>query len=81
MTRPDLLTDHELAALCLLARGHTHTQIAAILKVKPETAGWLLHRTQTALRARTLPHTIAVAYETGLLGQPRAADELSGPES
>jgi hypothetical protein len=37
------LTDHEIASLRLLARGHTHTQIAAILKVSPKTAGWLLY--------------------------------------
>jgi UPF0042 nucleotide-binding protein len=64
--KPDL-TAHELAALRLLAHGHTHTQIAAILNVRPETAGLLLHGARTSLRARTLPHAIAIGHETGVL--------------
>ncbi|MFF9638850.1 hypothetical protein ACF1D2_30255 [Streptomyces bacillaris] len=43
-------------------------QIAAELGVRPETAGRLLHRAQTVLRARTLPHAVALAYEAGVLG-------------
>jgi DNA-binding CsgD family transcriptional regulator len=69
------LTDHELLALRLLAGGLTHTRIAALLTVKPETAGLLLHRAQIKLGARTLPHTVARGYETGLLGAERAAGE------
>ncbi|MCM2431070.1 hypothetical protein LNW73_35570 [Streptomyces sp. RKAG337] len=67
------LTDHQLLALRLLARGHTHTQIAVILRVKPETAGQLIHGVRTALRARTLPHAVAIGSEIGLLGQPRSS--------
>jgi UPF0042 nucleotide-binding protein len=68
--KPDL-TDHELAALRLLARGHTHTQIAAILKVRPQTGGLLLHGARTSLHARTLPHAIAIGYETDILRHAR----------
>ncbi|MET9209901.1 LuxR C-terminal-related transcriptional regulator [Streptomyces bacillaris] len=64
-----VLTGQELAALQLLAGGLTHVQIAAELGVRPETAGRLLHRAQTILRARTLPHAVALAYEAGVLGR------------
>ncbi|MFE9413908.1 hypothetical protein ACFYN0_34760 [Streptomyces sp. NPDC006704] len=61
------LTVHELAALRLLARGLHHTEIATALGVRPETAGRLLHGARGALRARTLPHAVARAYDTGLI--------------
>ncbi|MCT6782276.1 hypothetical protein LXH09_37270 [Streptomyces sp. CS7] len=63
-----VLSGPELAALRLLAAGLTHLQIAEALGVRPETAGGLLFRAQTVLRARTLPHAVALAYEAGLLG-------------
>ncbi|MET7489844.1 LuxR C-terminal-related transcriptional regulator [Streptomyces sp. NPDC005538] len=65
------LTDHELASLRLLARGHTHTQIAVILRVSPKTAGQLLFGARLSLRARTLPHAVAIGYETGVLERNR----------
>ena len=68
MTCQPVLTDHQLVALRLLAHGHTHTQIAAIMKVKPTTAGQLIHGARTSLHAQTLPHATAIAYKTGLLG-------------
>lgn len=71
MTRQPELTDHELVALRLLARGHTHTQIAEILKVRPETAGRLLNGARISLHAHTLPQAVAIGYETGILGQNR----------
>ena len=73
MTWQPELTEHELTALRLLARGHTHTDIARLLNVRPETAGQLLNMVRLRLRARTLPHAVAVAYEVGLLGQSPAA--------
>lgn len=77
------LTDHELVALRLLARGHTHTQIASLLKIRPETAGRLLHRVRTVLRANTLPHAVAIAYATGILGCDRTPTGAAaeGPNS
>ena len=72
------LTAHELAALRLLAAGHTHTDIAGLLKVRPETAGQLLNMVRLRLRARTLPHAVAVAYEVGLLGQRGAVAGAAG---
>ncbi|MBT2401672.1 hypothetical protein [Streptomyces sp. ISL-100] len=33
------LTEHEIVILRLLARGRTHVEVAALLKVRPETAG------------------------------------------
>ncbi|MFB7435270.1 hypothetical protein ACFCZ5_28460 [Streptomyces microflavus] len=57
-----LITEHELAALRLLAQGRTQVEIARTLRIRPETVGRLLNR------ARTLPHTVARGYETGLLG-------------
>ncbi|GAA5702532.1 LuxR C-terminal-related transcriptional regulator [Streptomyces avermitilis] len=63
------LTDHELASLRLLARGHTHTQIAAILRVSAKTAGRLLYGARLSLHARTLPHAVAIGYKTGVLGR------------
>lgn len=44
---------NKLASLRLLTRGHTHTQIAAILRVSPKTAGRLLYGARLSLRART----------------------------
>ncbi|KOU43558.1 hypothetical protein [Streptomyces sp. WM6378] len=67
MTWQPILTEHELTALRLLARGLHHTEIAKVLKVRPETAGRLLHGAQSGLRARTLPHTVARGYETGII--------------
>ncbi|MGW6639839.1 hypothetical protein ACWGIT_20295 [Streptomyces cyaneofuscatus] len=64
----DLFTEHELAALRLLAQGRTQVEIAQLLRIRPETAGRLLNRARILLRARTLPHTVARGYETGLLG-------------
>ncbi|MEV7275114.1 hypothetical protein ACIQIG_33795 [Streptomyces bacillaris] len=64
-----VLSGPELAALGLLADGLTHMQIAAELGVRPETAGRLLHRAQIVLRARTLPHAVALAYKAGVLGR------------
>ncbi|WP_444971900.1 hypothetical protein [Streptomyces sp. SAI-25] len=52
-----------------MADGLTHMQIAAELGVRPETAGRLLHRAQVVLRARTLPHAVALAYKAGVLGR------------
>ncbi|MHA6757285.1 RapZ C-terminal domain-containing protein [Streptacidiphilus sp. PAMC 29251] len=72
--RPDL-TDHEHVALQLLARGHTHTQTASLLKIRPQTAGQLLNRARILLHARTLPHAVAIGYATGLLGHDRAIPE------
>ncbi|PVC80375.1 hypothetical protein DBP19_36600 [Streptomyces sp. CS090A] len=34
------------------------------------TVGELLNRTRVLRRARTLPHAVALGYETGLLGPP-----------
>lgn len=75
MTWQPQLTAHELAAIRLLAGGNTHTQIATILRVRPETAGRLLHGAQISLRARTLPHAVAIGYETGILGSNGRRDE------
>ncbi|MCX4826584.1 hypothetical protein OG883_43890 [Streptomyces sp. NBC_01142] len=78
VTWPSLITEHELAALWLLARGLHHTEIAKKLKVRPETAGRLLHGAQGRLRARTLAHAVARGYETGII-QPaplQLADHL-----
>ncbi|MEU0103602.1 hypothetical protein [Streptomyces sp. NPDC006267] len=80
----DLFTEHELAALRLLARGCTQVEIAQTLRIRPETAGWLLNRARILLRARTLPHTVARGYETGLLSPPlhgagREEHQSSGP--
>ncbi|PVC80706.1 hypothetical protein DBP19_35880 [Streptomyces sp. CS090A] len=66
----DLFTEHELAALRLLAQGHTQVEIAQTLRIRPETVGLLLNRARILLRARTLPHTVARGYETGLLSPP-----------
>ena len=73
------LTGHELLALRLLAGGLTHTRIAALMTVKPETAGQLLHRAQIKLGARTLPHAVARGFAVGVLGQDGAPDEPAGP--
>ncbi|MCX4657525.1 helix-turn-helix transcriptional regulator [Streptomyces microflavus] len=65
-----LFTEHELAALRLLAQGRTQVEIARTLRIRPETVGRLLNRARILLRARTLPHAVARGYETGLLGPP-----------
>ncbi|MER6641048.1 helix-turn-helix transcriptional regulator [Streptomyces microflavus] len=65
-----LITEHELAALRLLAQGRTQVEIARTLRIRPETVGRLLNRARILLRARTLPHAVARGYETGLLGPP-----------
>ncbi|AEW94627.1 MULTISPECIES: helix-turn-helix transcriptional regulator [Streptomycetaceae] len=67
MTWTPPLTDHQLVVLRLLARGHTHTQIAGILGVRPETAGTIINGMRLSLGARTLPHAIALGYEFGIL--------------
>ncbi|MFG2211980.1 LuxR C-terminal-related transcriptional regulator [Streptomyces sp. NPDC048638] len=67
MTWQPQLTQHELAALQLLAAGLHHVEIAKRLHVSPTTAGQLLYGAQISLHARTLPHTIARGYETGIL--------------
>ncbi|MFD0039958.1 hypothetical protein ACFVIZ_20270 [Streptomyces anulatus] len=66
-----LLTDHELAALRLFARGHRQVEIAEALRIRPETVGRLLHRARVVLRARTLAHAVALGGESGLLERPR----------
>ncbi|MEV6547959.1 hypothetical protein AB0M57_04525 [Streptomyces sp. NPDC051597] len=71
MTWQPPLTDHELAALRLLARGLRHTEIASTLGVRPQTAGRLLYRAQIGLRARTRAHAVARGYETGLIQPSR----------
>ncbi|WP_307824081.1 helix-turn-helix transcriptional regulator [Streptomyces sp. MBT58] len=65
-----LFTEHELAALRLLAQGRTQVEIARILRIRPETVGRLLNRARILLRARTLPHAVARGCEAGLLGPP-----------
>ncbi|MFH9125534.1 hypothetical protein [Streptomyces globisporus] len=65
-----LITEHELAALRLLAQGRTQVEIARTLRIRPETVGRLLNRARILLRARTLPHAVARGYEAGLLGPP-----------
>lgn len=61
------LTEHEAAVLRLLARGHTHTEIAEMLRIRPKVAGSLIHQMRISLRARTTPHAVAIGYETGIL--------------
>ncbi|MFJ8405796.1 hypothetical protein ACIQ9K_35730 [Streptomyces microflavus] len=61
-------TEHEPAALRLLAQGRTQVEIARTLRTRPETVGLLLNRSRILLGARTLPRTVARGYETGLLG-------------
>ncbi|MCZ1013994.1 hypothetical protein [Streptomyces noursei] len=61
------LTEHETAVLRLLARGHTHAEIAGMLRVRPETLGELIYQVRISLRARTTAHAVAVGYETGIL--------------
>ncbi|MDP9954145.1 MULTISPECIES: hypothetical protein [Streptomyces] len=68
-TLRDLFGDAELTALRLLAQGRTEIEIAQTLGVRPEAAGRLLYRARCLLQARTLPHAVARAYETGLLQQ------------
>ncbi|MFI1808507.1 hypothetical protein ACH415_33420 [Streptomyces californicus] len=68
-TLRDLFGDAELTALRLLAQGRTEVEIAQTLGVRPEAAGRLLYRARCLLQARTLPHAVARAYETGLLQQ------------
>ncbi|MEU5286843.1 helix-turn-helix transcriptional regulator [Streptomyces sp. CA-278952] len=58
----DLFTEHELAALRVLAQGRTQVEIAQTLRIRPETVGWLLNRVRILLRARTLPHTVARGF-------------------
>lgn len=65
-----LFTEHELAALRLLAQGRTQVEIARTLRIRPETVGRLLNRARILLRARTLPHAVARGCEAGLLGPP-----------
>ncbi|MFJ8406399.1 hypothetical protein ACIQ9K_38990 [Streptomyces microflavus] len=74
-----LFTEHELAALRLLAQGRTQVEIARTLRIRPETVGRLLNRARILLRARTLPHAVARGYETGLLGPP-PHDQGAGQE-
>ncbi|MEV6455557.1 MULTISPECIES: hypothetical protein [Streptomyces] len=65
-----LLTDHELAVLRLFARGRRQVEIAEALRIRPETAGRLLHRARVVLPARTLAHAVALGGESGLLERP-----------
>ncbi|MER6640977.1 helix-turn-helix transcriptional regulator [Streptomyces microflavus] len=75
-----LITEHELAALRLLAQGRTQVEIARTLRIRPETVGRLLNRARILLRARTLPHAVARGYETGLLGPPPHDHEIEQEE-
>ncbi|MFD3880335.1 helix-turn-helix domain-containing protein [Streptomyces microflavus] len=75
-----LITEHELAALRLLAQGRTQVEIARTLRIRPETVSRLLNRARILLRARTLPHAVARGYETGLLGPPPPHDHGAGQE-
>ncbi|MEW1760371.1 RNase adapter RapZ [Streptomyces cyaneofuscatus] len=61
------LTEHELTALRLLAHGRHHVEIAQLLKVRPQTAGRLLHRAQLHLHARTLHEAVAQGCALGLI--------------
>ncbi|WP_143670972.1 response regulator transcription factor [Streptomyces sp. b84] len=63
-----LLTDQELDALYLFARGRRQ-EIAEALRVSPETVGRLLHGARVVLRPRTL--AVAPGQESGLLERPR----------
>ncbi|EHM24782.1 MULTISPECIES: RNase adapter RapZ [Streptomyces] len=65
----ELLTDQELAALYLFARGRRQVEVAEALRVSPETVGRLLHGARVVLRARTL--AVAPGQESGLLERPR----------
>ena len=71
------LTEHETAVLRLLARGHTHTEVAKILGVRPDIAGQLISRVRIVLRARTVAHAVAIGYETGILALKSDAAEGS----
>lgn len=63
------------AALSLLIRGQTHTQIAAILRVSPQTAGRLHYGARLSLSAQTLPIAVAIGYVTGVFGRNRGNGE------
>lgn len=61
------LTEHELAALRLLARGQHHLEVAKELRVRPKTAGRLLHGAQIHLHARTLYDAVAKGCALGII--------------
>lgn len=76
MTWKPQLTEHEPTALRPLAHGRHHVEIAQLLKVRPKTAGQLLHHAQIHLHARTLHEAVPHGCALGLI-QP--APEPSHP--
>jgi DNA-binding CsgD family transcriptional regulator len=62
------ITGRQLVCLSLAADGHTLDQIAAKMYISQSTAKTCLHRARTALGAHTTAHAVALAYQTGLLG-------------
>jgi hypothetical protein len=66
MWQPQLI-DGALASLRLRARDHNHTQIAAILKVRPKIAGRPLYGgPRLAPWPGHSPHTVAIGVESGV---------------
>lgn len=65
------LTPREQDVLDLTAAGLTATQIAAELGIYVGTVYQYLTAMRLKLDAETIPHAIAIAYRSGLLGGAR----------
>lgn len=66
MTTPPL-SPRESEVLGLIARGHDHKQVAAVLGISTETVKTFMKMTRLKLSARTTEHAVAIAIRAGAL--------------
>lgn len=66
-----VLTTREREVVTLAAEGHSNDEIAAHLVISPLTARTHVHRAMSKLHARDRAQLVVIAYQTGLVTQPR----------
>lgn len=71
------LTDRQLACLRHAADGKSVEDIAAALHIGLSAAKKELRTTRAKLEARTTPHAVAIAYSTGILGDPTTRQQVA----
>ncbi|MDX8049996.1 response regulator transcription factor [Lentzea sp. BCCO 10_0798] len=69
----DHLTNRELEAVVLVARGLSNDEIAASMVISPLTAKTHVNRAMTKLHARDRAQLVVIAYESGLV-VPQASE-------